>query len=134
MQMRCENRFSVKWDVPEPLLQHKVVKLMLQPLVENAITHGVLMQKEASVIYIRAYVQDEILYISVKDDGPGIREQELEMLKNTIEQEILREDRHFGLSNVNRRLRIMFGEKSGVNIESCWGCGTEATIVIPVKN
>ncbi len=134
MEMRCDNKFSLQWDIPEFLLQYKVVKLMLQPLVENAINHGALLLKEPSVISIRAYAKEEMLYISVKDRGPGIQERDLECLRNAIEQEVLREDRHFGLSNVNRRLRIMFGEKSGVKIESEWGCGTEVTITIPIAN
>lgn len=132
MEMRCENKFRVQWDVPESLQQHKVVKLMMQPLVENAINHGALLLKEPSVISIRAHVQEEMLYISVKDHGPGIQEPELENLRNKLAEESLREDRHFGLSNVNQRLRIMFGEKSGVSIESKWECGTEVSIVIPL--
>ena len=134
MEVRCENKFSLQWDVPESLRQYKVVKLMLQPLVENAINHGALPLKESSVIHVRAYVQEGILCISVKDQGPGIKEQDLEKLRNVMENEILRADRHFGLSNVNRRLRIMFGEKSGVSIESKLECGTEVIIAIPIEN
>ena len=132
MEMRCENKFSVQWDIPESLLQYKVVKLVLQPLVENAINHGALLLKEPSVISIRAYMQEGILYISVRDHGPGMQEQELENLKNMLEREGLREDRHFGLNNVNQRLRIMFGERAGVSIESQEGWGTEVTIAIPI--
>lgn len=132
MEIRCENKFSVQWDIPESLLQHKVVKLVLQPLVENAINHGALTLKEPSVIIVRAYEEGGMLYISVRDHGTGIQEQELENLKNMLEKEVLREDRHFGLSNVNRRLHIMFGERAGVSIESEVGRGTEVTIAVPI--
>lgn len=132
MQVRCDNKFQVQWDIPDSLRQYNVVKLTLQPLIENAVNHGALKLKEASVIHVSAYVQDGMLYISVKDSGPGIQQQDLEILRNRLVKEKLQEDKHFGLSNVNRRLRIMFGEKSGISVVSKLGCGTEVTITIPI--
>lgn len=120
--------------IPDELREYKIIKLTLQPMVENAIMHGFSGYRDDGVLNIGAKVNGNIMMIWVKDNGIGILPDELlqinEML-NTYPP--VPGQKHFGLYNVNRRIKNIFGDEYGVYLESEVGDYTKTVITIPYK-
>lgn len=100
--------------------------LLLQPLVENAIKHGVLKKLEGGLVKISASSKENGTYISVLDDGVGMSE---EKIKELINDNSTRDS--IGLKNVDARLKNMYGNENGLKIQSTEGVGTLITLFIP---
>lgn len=100
----------------------QVLKLILQPLAENAIQHGIKPKMDAGVIHIRVKQQGEQLLIEVEDDGVGMKEEQLSQLRKDLEQGTT--GKSYGLINVNNRIQLLYGKEAGVIIESKEGEGT----------
>ncbi|NLD88692.1 MAG: sensor histidine kinase [Clostridiales bacterium] len=116
------NGFDVEYDIDETLLQCRVIKLILQPIVENALDHGI---KELSTgrgkIIIRASKNGNELLLEVSDNGEGMsRELADDIISGTA--------KGYGLKNVNDRLKVKFGNQCGLRIESKKGLGTTVYI------
>ena len=114
-----------------------MIKLMLQPLVENAMIHGVESKKETCIITISAKKADGNTILTVEDTGVGMDEQQLQSLRDSINDEIVHaeidstERKSIGLKNVNARIRLYFGENYGLSIDSKLNLGTKVTLTIP---
>lgn len=119
---RMEQRLNYEIEIPEALCRYKIPKLTLQPIVENAISHGIEPKETGGNLLIRIYEQFEQIIISVKDDGVGIESEELP-----------EESRYgsIGLSNVQRRIQLHYGSGYGIVLKKCIPCGTEVMIRIP---
>lgn len=118
----------------EEILKTGIPKLILQPIVENAIIHGLEEKKEGGVIEISSVQSDDYLEILVKDDGCGIDSDRLiEMNRNLASFSSGSESAHGGIAiyNVNNRLHLLFGGQSGLAYYSIRGMGTTAVIRIP---
>ena len=111
-----------------------VPKLMLQPIVENAILHGLEQKKEGRVL-IMADSTEDILLITVSDNGVGMSEEKLEQLNQALEQEHLNKNSKsthgIALPNVHSRIRNLFGEEYGITVYSTEGKGTDVEILLP---
>lgn len=105
-----------------------VLKLILQPLAENAIQHGIRPKLEPGWIHIRVWQQGDNLIMEVEDNGVGITEERLRRLKQELKEGTARES--YGLVNVNNRIRLLYGQDSGVVIESEEGKGTCVKVVL----
>uniref|UniRef100_UPI00359CB6E6 histidine kinase n=1 Tax=Faecalicatena contorta TaxID=39482 RepID=UPI00359CB6E6 len=131
---------QITWDVTveDGLKEIKIMKFILQPLVENSIYHGIREAGRKGHIQISAYQDANGLILCVQDDGIGMLPEELTELMADLESEEIREkDIHeggFGLKNVHQRLKLMYGENSGLQIKSEWEEGTCITIYIPYKS
>lgn len=136
-RIRFDNGFAFLMDVPEELLSCKILKLILQPLVENALYHGLLHCSTGSTIWLSAQRQEKMLCFSVEDDGVGISAERLKMLKKMLEEkpkfnELYRRDGgSIGLKNIDSRIKLYYGENYGVEIESRPGSGTAVRIRVP---
>jgi len=108
-------------EVQENTLDRLVPSMILQPIIENSIKHGLASKVEGGMVRLRAWLEDTRLHILIEDDGVGIRE---EKLGDLFEQGI-------GVSNVNERLRVLFGPGYRMLIESKPGQGTRTLIEIP---
>jgi len=117
-------------DVPDDLMYLGIPKFTLQPVVENAIQHG-MRYAERLNIAISAGLQDGMVTFEIRDNGPGIPEEKLERLNLHIQDEMEDESFGIGLRNVNLRLRMLFGEECGLRVESRCPGGTSAFITIP---
>ncbi len=106
----------------------QILKLILQPLVENAIQHGIKPKMAPGVIHIRAIQKGEQLLLEVEDDGVGIKRERLEELKRELREGAA--GKSYGLINVNNRICLLYGEGSGVTVESEEGKGTCVRIVL----
>lgn len=125
--IRFEDRFTYEMDIPDRFQSCLVPKLVLQPLVENAIIHGV-PDRDDGYIKLKAEEQDGDLLLSVSDNGCGIPPDVLERL-NSKDQKIPGE--HLGLFNVSSIIRLHFGEKYGISAQSWPGEGSCVRLLLP---
>lgn len=136
---RFEGRFRVEYDFQEETLGAQTPKMILQPLVENAIGHGLEERLEPGTLRLSSRVaQDGGLLLCVEDDGLGIRPEVLEQLQDKLEkgsggtnQSAASKTTGIGLTNVNSRVRLYYGNAYGLKIESEWEKGTRVAIRLP---
>lgn len=132
-QVRYRDILSYTIDIPEELNDCVIPKISVQPLVENALYHGIKNKRGMGRIDISGRKENDNLIITVKDNGIGMKPEQLEKIRNGIVFGNSEQNGVFGLYNVNERIRLKFGENSGVSIESEYGEGTKAEIVLPAE-
>jgi two-component system sensor histidine kinase YesM len=135
---RYEDKFDYAISVAQGLDSCRVLKLVLQPLVENAIYHGIKERRGSGKIQIEAYREADELVFVVRDDGMGMTEEKLERLRADLDrpiragQERLEERQGFGARNVHERIRLSFGGRYGLSYRSVRGEGTTVTVRQPI--
>jgi two-component system, sensor histidine kinase YesM len=138
-QTRFGKRLRVEYDIPEECLPCMVPKMILQPIVENAIKHGIEPLERTGLLMIKGYRDGGGLHLSVEDNGMGILPEKLEGIQNTIES---RPGTHvhdgdpaagIGLANVHARIRMIFGEPYGIKMMSESQVGTTVSLTLPVR-
>ena len=132
-KFRYRDILSYEIDVPENLMEIPVIKMTLQPLVENALYHGIKNKRGMGLLTITAWTQDEFLCLQVKDNGIGMKEEDLTRVRDLVSgrQEIAEDNTGFGIANAAQRLRLNFGEEYTIQIESTYGEGTSVTVYNP---
>lgn len=138
---RFEDRLRVEQSIEPAALPVKLPKLLIQPLVENAIYHGVENAGRPCVVTIKAHVQYDLLQITVEDNGTGLDEQELAQINERLAMDdsayFAQKDntkrKSVGLDNINRRIKLFYGAQYGLRIQSEKGVFTRAVVVIPVR-
>ena len=130
-QVRYRDVLDYEIDIPEDLLQYSIPKLTLQPLVENALYHGIKNKRGGGKIEVIARDYGGSIRIKVQDNGAGMAAEQLAALCAGVY-----EDRHTGLGlvNVHKRLKLYCGENYGLAFESREGIGTVVTVRIPKQN
>lgn len=128
--IRYVDKLEYQIEENRELQDAKIPKLTLQPIVENAIYHGLKPKKEKSMISIKCYVDGENILISIHDTGIGMSE---EKVKQILSVRDTKEKGGFGLKSIDHRLKLMFGEKYGLDIRSKINVYTEVVVKIPVK-
>ena len=129
-KIRYKNSFEIDFQIEEEILNGCIVKLVLQPLLENAIYYGMEFMDGEGEIHVRGYRRDNDVYLEVEDNGLGMPEEEAAELLNGKE----RPHKHgsgVGLVNVHSRLKLRFGENYGLIIHSCPDEGMMVQIHIP---
>ena len=129
---RFEDKLKYYIDVPEYMRNAKIPKLILQPIVENSIIHSV-DSKNFDIninIIIKAYLKEDNIYIEIIDNGSGIEDIKLGKINKYLKDNINKFD-SIGLENVNKRIKLYFGNKYGLKIFSKLGKGTKVIITIP---
>lgn len=137
IKIRFLNKFVLKIDVSEDLLPLKIPKMVLQPLAENAIGHGLNDKQDGGLVQITATRDDMHFYIYVSDDGQGIDPQRLEDLNHYLQSSWRRranQEKRYGvaLDNINRRIKLDFGEEYGISLLSILENGTQVKITLPI--
>lgn len=128
-KMRYKDKLEYEILVDPEILQKSVIKLILQPLVENAIYHGIKYKEGKGLIRIRGFRQNERMILQVQDDGKGM---EPETLAHIFEKHTKdTRSNGVGLNNVNERIQLYYGDDYGISFRSSPGEGTEATITLP---
>ena len=133
-KFRYRDILSYDIDFDNEILDNTILKLTLQPIVENALYHGIKNKRGMGHINIVGKMKGEDIEFVVSDDGIGMTEDEVRRLKGIISGAIQdgRDDGGFGLFNVNQRLELNYGEEYGLNIESTYNVGTSIAVRIPV--
>ena len=127
--MRFDNNIRLETDIPGELLGYSIVKLVLQPIVENAILHGILEKdEEKGAIRISGRLDGDAVQIDVQDDGIGMSD---DRIQEILSGESTLEPHGYGVHNINERLRLNYGNGFGLSFESEVGKFTVATIRIP---
>lgn len=127
---RYKNKFTSYFEVEPDIEQYKTIKLVIQPLIENAIYYGMEYMDGEGKIHIRAYTREQDLYLEVEDNGPGMPEEQVEHLL-TGGEKARQKGSGIGLKNVNQRIQLYFGTQYGLEIESEPDEGTVVRIHIP---
>lgn len=127
--MRFSNGITLETDVSDELKQYGILKILLQPLVENAILHGILEKDdEQGTIRITGWLENGIITLRIQDDGAGMSWEMLQEIPNRI----LPNEKHgYGIRNIDERIRLNYGSEYGLTYDSKPGEGTTVEIRIP---
>lgn len=130
-EMRYGDKFKVIWDIPSEILRCKTIRIVLQPIIENAIYHGVKLISTQGTITVKGSINDGVVTISVHDNGVSLSESKVIELNKQMHEDMITESKHIGLSNVNQRIKLYFGDEYGIIIESSMRMGTNVSIKFP---
>ena len=136
INLRFDYEIYLSLNMPPFIMKHEIPKMSLQPIIENAIYHGIEELAEDTTIYVKGYVQGKDCLIEITDAGKGMTEEEVERLKKKIAGEIEPSGgsgNGIGLKNVQDRIHITFGEEYGIEINSKLGCYTKISVRIPLQ-
>lgn len=132
-KVRFEDKFDVYWEYNEASLEYLIIRLILQPLIENAIQHGIRPLERKCYIKVKIIEQNEKLKIAVIDNGAGIDPDKLKILRDCLIQDNNYSSEHLGLYNTNKRIKLTYGEEYGLKIRSKKGWGTAIYLQIPIE-
>lgn len=130
-QMRYQDILEYEIDVPEEFYQNTIPKITVQPLVENALYHGIKNKRGKGKITVRGYREDSFFILEVRDNGIGMQTERLVQVRNALLYKQLAESKVYGLYNVNERIRLNCGEEYGLRISSTYQEGTTVKILLP---
>lgn len=133
-KIRFGERLHYQINVPEYAMESLLPRVFLQPMVENAIIHGLEAQPEPGNLSIRIWQEDELLHIEVSDDGCGISPAELDRIYEQFRHtQIPNTETGIGLINLKSRLELFYGDRASLHIETEVGVGTSITITLPAE-
>ncbi|WP_209812311.1 cache domain-containing sensor histidine kinase [Ammoniphilus resinae] len=134
-KIRFGDKVTVNWEIDEGIIEQKTIKLVLQPLVENAFMHG-LEPKGGGTIDIIGNVDQEQLIWEIRDDGVGMTEVQLQLLRDSLHQTVTRTSEQIksgiGFFNVHQRVLLTFGPPYGLEVQSEVGKGTTVRLILPI--
>ncbi len=122
---RFGNRLRLIIDIPDEMMDEKVPVFVLQPIVENAIKHGILPKPEGGKVYLEAFFENDEIRFCITDTGVGMNEERL--------NEVLTKWPGIGLKNVNERLKLLYGEDHGLDIKTSVNNGTKISFLISMR-
>lgn len=136
INLRFDYEIHLSLNIPEEIMVQKIPKMSLQPIIENAIYHGIEQIAENTTIYVKGFTQDEDCIIEISDAGRGMSEEEVANLYRKMSGEIDSgggSGNGIGLKNVQDRIKMSFGEKYGLEIHSKLGCYTKIRVIVPMN-
>ncbi|MDF2884703.1 MAG: hypothetical protein K0R54_5273 [Clostridiaceae bacterium] len=132
--IRFGERVSIYFDIDESTKKIKIPKMILQPLVENSIFHGLEGLERNGVVKVSAFIEENTLVIKVEDNGIGIDKEKLTRLNEILASKdtAIKDEpvTSIGVENVNKRLKLIYGDQCGISIQSDYGTGTLITVKI----
>lgn len=129
--VRYKDILDYNIDIDPKIYPYKILKLTLQPLVENALYHGIKYKRAKGLLNISGELIENEIVLKVSDDGAGIDSDKLAYLREKITRPCNESEGGFGLANVSERIRMNFGDEYGMSIDSQVGKGTVVTVRIP---
>lgn len=133
-QIRYQDILSYDIDVPQELYDNEIPKITVQPVVENALYHGIKNRRGGGKILVTGTVADKDYCIIVSDDGMGMDKDHLEEIRAELSGNSKGNGKIYGLYNVNERIKLFYGEEYGISIDSEYEKGTTVTIRLPKKS
>lgn len=134
INLRYDYEIILALNLPEELLSQEIPKMSLQPIVENAILHGIEPLSEDSTIYIKGWIENDDCIIEISDTGQGMTDTQVRALEDKINgavEESGGNGHGIGLKNVQDRIHMSFGGNYGIRIASKYGCYTKIAIRLP---
>lgn len=132
-RFRFQDKFDIFFNIPEEVLEMPVIKIILQPLVENAIQHGIEPSLEHCILYIGCTVTEQEFLVEIRDDGVGIPAHRLQELRACLADPQYNTENYVGILNTNARLKLQYGNNYGITIDSTETDGTVVTLHMPGK-
>jgi two-component system sensor histidine kinase YesM len=135
-KMRYRDILDFKIEMDERVKDNTILKLILQPLVENALYHGIKNKRQGGTIHICARLNNENeVLLEVEDDGIGFTPEKLTRLQTELatDSDDIKAESGFGIGNVNNRIRLYYGKQYGLTVKSEYHTGTCVTLIIPAK-
>lgn len=133
-QIKYKNNFDCIWEVDEAVLQMKTIKMILQPLLENAFAHGIsALEGVRGRITVSITQENECIHICVADNGAGIPKERLEEIRRHLQHEDLPRKNHIGLANVNQRIKLIYGDDYRISVVSGQN-GTKIHLIFPAEH
>ncbi|WP_029233276.1 sensor histidine kinase [Butyrivibrio sp. VCB2006] len=130
-QVRYQDILSYEINVAKDIYNYSIPKITIQPIVENALYHGIKNRRGGGKITITGAENNGGITIQVRDNGAGMTEERLKEVRNSLLQDSSDKSAIYGLYNVNERIRLNFGDEYGLFISSHSGKGTDVTIYLP---
>ncbi len=142
LKRRFEDKLTLNREVDPQVLYIKIPRLLIQPLIENAVYHGIENSRGKGIISLVAKIKDDLINIEVIDNGNGISTEDQLKLNKALDMDndtyfkslASKKDKSIGIDNVNRRIKLFYGEKYGLKIESKLNIYTKVTVSIPVQH
>lgn len=133
-KFRYQDIMDYEIDIPEVMYSYPILKLTLQPLVENALYHGIKNKRGKGKITVSGELMGKVMLFTVHDNGIGMTEEQLSALSNDIgyERSNSGDTAGFGLANVKERIRLNYGKDYGLDFSSIYGQETTARVTLPV--
>ncbi len=131
LNLRYGDLFDIEWDIDPAIMSCTIIKICLQPVIENAVYHGFKPKGDKGLLVISGIRLENNIILTVKDDGIGMEADEVDSLNQRLQAEAYNGKRNIGLANVNKRIKIIFGKAYGIKVESTFGKGTCVYITIP---
>ncbi len=133
LELRYGDVFKVEWEIDERIKEYSIIKICLQPIIENAVYHGLKPRGREGLLKIRGEISvNETIHFHVCDNGIGMNPFRLADINRKLNDRENQMEDHIGIYNVNQRIKIVFGMDYGINIESEENHGTEVVIKIPM--
>ena len=122
-----DDSFDVEYHISPDILEYEILNLILQPIVENSIEHGIeLLEDRRGKLVISGYVEDGMVILKVTDNGVGMEPAKAESI-------LTENSKGYGVRNVNERLKICYGAEYALKFESVPGQGTEVIVRVPIR-
>lgn len=133
MSVRMQDNIEYIYDIDENLLKEKIPRISIQPLVENALNHGLRNKRGEKKVQIQIKRKEENVVISVRDNGMGMDAAKIN--ENLQKNEMIQTEKgnSVGLYNINARIKILYGDQYGIHVESVQGEGSSVFIVLPAE-
>lgn len=132
-KMRYGAILEYEIDFSEEILRESMLKILLQPLVENAIYHGIKMTRRRGLVTLKGFMRDDCMIFTVEDDGLGMSKDELEKLQGNLSHyDVSNPGSGFGLYNVYKRIQLYYEIDNGLTVESEYNKGCRVTLRLPI--
>lgn len=131
-KLRFQDKFDIIYHIPDEVLSIPVIKIILQPLVENSIQHGIEPALTKCTLYIGCTLTKDTFCIEIRDDGVGMPPEKLMEMQEMLEKKNYDASNYVGITNTNARLKLQYGDPYGITIDSHENDGTVVTITMPL--
>ena len=134
-KFRYNDKFDIEVEIDESLMQYRIPKLILQPIIENSIFHGFKQMRQGGKINIKGWSQEKDILFSIIDNGCGVEVNSVDrLLDSNLQTNKGERLSGIGLNNVNERIKLIYGEKYGLKIENVDTGGTKVDVLLPRLN
>jgi sensor histidine kinase YesM len=132
-RVRFGERLDYHIDIDPQLLDVKILNHLLQPVLENAVSHGIEPKSRPGCIIIKGTLEKDTVLFAIKDNGAGMDGEKLACIRNMLASHNTRNSDYFALDNVNQRIKIFYGEDYGISIDSVIDEGTSVVLRLPME-